>query len=292
MNTFREVRLYQDRLEPVKSLLLSLFLFTASGLTGIAAAERAPKVAVAAFTFHTFSVFETVERTAQAGAHYLETFTNQALSPADPTKIYATSPAQRALLRAHLAKHGVEIISCMGAVAKDEAKARAFFDLAVSLGARNIGTDSVDSLGTIEKIIGDYPLTVSFHNHARDPKKPEYRNYDPAFIRDLLKNRHPRLGVCADTGHYATSGVVPLEAIKMLAGRINSVHLKERAAIGSRTPDLVYGTGITATVDILAELRRQRFDGLLVIEYEVNPRNNLAEVKQCVEFLREHLKTQ
>ena len=32
-------------------------------------------------------------------------------------------------------------------------------------------------------------------------------------------------------------GVVPLDAIKLLAGRALSVHLKERSAIGSRTPD-------------------------------------------------------
>ena len=253
------------------------------------AAEPAPRLTISAYTFHTFTVLEAVEKAAECGAHAIETFTNQSLSPADPTKIYALSDAQRALLRAHLAKHGVEIVSCMGAVPKEEAKARAFFDTAKNLGAKNIGTDSVDSLATIEKIIGDYDLTIAFHNHAADPKKPEYRNSDPAFMRDLLKGRHPRIGVCADTGHYATSGVVPLDAITLLGGRVHSVHLKERSAIGSRTPDQVYGTGVSRIAAILAELRRQKFAGPVVVEYESNPRNNLAEVKQCVSFLQQHL---
>jgi len=253
------------------------------------AAAPAPTITVSAYTFHTFTVFEAVEKAALGGARAIETFTNQSLSPADPTKIYALSDAQRALLRAHLAKHGIEIVSCMGAVPKDEAKARAFFDTAVKLGAKNIGTDSVDSLATIEKIIGDYALTVAFHNHAADPKKPGYRNSDPVFMRDLLQGRHPRIGVCADTGHYATSGVVPLEAIQLLAGRIHSVHLKERSAIGTRTPDQVYGTGVSRLADILAELRRQRFTGPLVVEYETNPRNNLEEVKQCLAFLQRYV---
>jgi sugar phosphate isomerase/epimerase len=265
--------------------LLSLLVSTLA----VHAAQPGPRLTISAYTFHTFTVFEAVEKTAQCGARHLETFTNQSLSPTDPTKIYALSDAQRDLLRVHLAKHGIEIVSCMGAVPKDEAKARAFFDTAKKLGAKNIGTDSVDSIDTIQKIIGDYDLTVAFHNHAGDPKKPEYRNSDPVFMRDLLTNRHPRIGVCADTGHYATSGVVPLDAIKLLAGRVLSVHLKERSAIGTRTPDQVYGTGVSRLADILAELRRQNFSGPVVIEYETNPRNNLAEVKQCMDFLKKNL---
>lgn len=274
----------------MKTRLLLLSLAVALVTFGRAApAAPASRLTIAAYTFHTFTVFEAVEKAAACGVHALETFTNQSLSPTDPTKIYALNATQLATLRAHLAKHGVAIVSCMGAVPKDETKARAFFDTAKKLGAKNIGTDSVGSLATIEKIIGDYDLTVGFHNHAADPKKTEYRNSDPAFMRDLLKGRNPRIGVCADTGHYATSGVVPLEAIKLLAGRVFSVHLKERSAIGSRTPDQVFGTGVSRTADILAELHRQQFAGPLVIEYETNPRNNLAEVKQCSEFLRLHL---
>ena len=270
-------------------LKLRLHLALFAPALAFAAAEPGPRIVVSAYTFHTFTVFEAVEKTAQCGAHFLETFTNQSLSPADPTKIYELSDAQRALLREHLVKHHVRIVSCMGAVPKDEAKARVFFDTAKKLGAMNIGTDSVDSIDTIQKIISDYDLTVAFHNHAADPKKPEYRNSDPVFMRDLLNGRNPRIGACADTGHYATSGITPLDAIKLLTGRVRSVHLKERSAIGARTPDQVYGTGVSRIADILAELRRQNFSGPIVIEFETNPRDNLTEVTQCVDFLQKHL---
>lgn len=269
----------------IRTLLLSCLL------TGtIAAAEPAgPALACSAYTFRKDTLFGAIEKAAQCGVRHIETFTNLPLSPDDPTRIYELSDAQLERLSVHLAKHGVSIVSCMGAVPKDEAKARAFFATAARLGARNIGTDSVESVDTIEKIIGDYGLTVAFHNHPANPQKPEYRNSDPHFMSALLKGRHERIGVCADTGHYATSNVVPLDAVRLLSGRIKSVHLKDRAAIGRRTPDQVYGTGVLDLAGLLKELRRQGFVGWLVIEYESNPENNLDEVRRCAGFVRTQL---
>lgn len=269
----------------IRSLLLSCLLTGA-----IAAAEPAgPTLACSAYTFRKDTLFGAIEKAAQCGVRHIETFTNLPLSPDDPTRIYELSDAQLERLRGHLAKHGVSIVSCMGAVPKDEAKARAFFATVVRLGARNIGTDSVEAVDMIEKIIGDYDLTVAFHNHPANPQKPEYRNSDPHFMSALLKGRHERIGVCADTGHYATSNVVPLDAVRLLAGRIKSVHLKDRAAIGRRTPDQVYGTGVLDLAGLLKELRRQGFVGWLVIEYESNPENNLDEVRRCASFVRTQL---
>lgn len=248
-----------------------------------------PGVVCSAYTFRNVTLFEAVERTAQCGITAIETYTNLPLSPDDPTRIYLLNEAQRERLRKHLDRHGVRIVSCMGAVPRDEQKARAFFQIAKELGASNIGTDSVDAIDTIERIIGDYDLTVAFHNHPPNPQRPGYRNSDPAFMKQLLAGRHPRIGVCADTGHYATSNVVPLEAVKLLADRIKSVHLKDRAAIGRRTPDQVLGTGVLEVAGIMDELKRHAFRGWYVIEYESNPGHNLTEVAQCAAFIRSQL---
>lgn len=68
--------------------LVALAILAASCAALSFAAKPAPEmgVAVASYTFHTFTVFEAIERTAQTGAHCLETFTNQALRPGDSTK--------------------------------------------------------------------------------------------------------------------------------------------------------------------------------------------------------------
>ena len=259
------------------------------GADGAGDRDSRPGIVCSAYTFRKVSLFEAVEMASRSGIRLIETYTNLSLSPDDPTKIYALSDQQLERLKRHLAKFDVRIVSCMGAVPVDEARARAFFQTVKRLGASNIGSDSVEAIDTIEKIIADYDLTVAFHNHAVNPQKPAYRNSDPHFMRTLLAGRDPRIGVCADTGHYATSNVVPLEAVKLLADRIKSVHVKDRSAIGRRTPDQVLGTGVLEIAAIVRELRHRSFAGWYVIEYETSPGNNLIEVAQCAAFLRKQL---
>ena len=77
-----------------------------------------------------------------------------------------------------------------------------------------------------------------------------------------------------------------LDCVKILEGRIMSVHMKERAALGPGQHDTIFGTGITDMGAILAELKRQKFDGNISIEYEYNWDNSVPDVKQCVDFVR------
>jgi sugar phosphate isomerase/epimerase len=254
-----------------------------------AAEKKTPFLVCSAYTFRQDSLLGAIERAASLGVKHIETFTNLPLSADDQTRVYELNDAQIARLQAHLEKHGVSVISCMGGVPKDEKKARAFFDAATRLGARYIGTDSVDAIDTIEKIIGDYDLTVAFHNHPTNPSKPEYRNSDPHYMLALLAGRHERIGVYADTGHYATSGVVPMEALRLLGDRVKALHLKDRAAIGERTPDLVYGQGALDVAGMIRDLVTREFSGLLVMEYEVNSPNKFEEVRQCAEFVQAEL---
>jgi len=138
---------------------------------------------------------------------------------------------------------------------------------------------------------------VGIHQHAKRFKKerdaqgnqvidPNYKVWDPAFIRDQVAKRDKRIGACADLGHWQTSGLKALDCVKILEGRIMSVHMKERAALGPGQHDTIFGTGITDMGAILAELKRQKFDGNISIEYEYNWDNSVPDVKQCVDFVR------
>jgi sugar phosphate isomerase/epimerase len=127
---------------------------------------------------------------------------------------------------------------------------------------------------------------VGYHEHAKKEKDPSYKIWDPQFVLDLVKNRDPRIGACADTGHWQTSGLRPLDCIKLLKGRIVSLHLKERPVIGQHLPDCVYGTGVSETTLVLEELRKQKFDGHISIEYENNWDNSVGDIGQCIGFVR------
>ena len=102
----------------------------------------------------------------------------------------------------------------------------------------------------------------------------------------LVQGRDHRLGSCADTGHFVRSGVKPVDALKILEGRVMSSHLKDLHEFAPGGHDVPFGTGYSDVPGILNELRRQNFQGHISIEYEYNLDHSLPEVAQCVGFIR------
>jgi sugar phosphate isomerase/epimerase len=167
----------------------------------------------------------------------------------------------------------------------EEAEARKLFAFGKRLGLYAITTESFEAIDTIEKMVKEFDIRVGFHDHPRRPDKPNYRMWDPYFILELTKDRDQRIGACADTGHWQTSGINPLWAVKTLKGRIVSSHLKDKQDFG-KSHDVPYGTGVGQIGDILAELKAQGFEGNISIEYEYNWENSLPEVTKCVDFVK------
>ena len=148
-----------------------------------------------------------------------------------------------------------------------------------------INTESVDALDTFEKLVKEYDIKVGFHDHPKREKNPEYRMWDPNYILEVCKGRDARIGSCADTGHWVRSGLKPVDALRILKGRIMSSHLKD-LDVAPNGHDVVYGTGVSDVKGILDEFAAQGFTGPISIEYEYKQEDNLAEAKQCIEFVR------
>jgi len=152
----------------------------------------------------------------------------------------------------------------------DEAEWRQIFEFAKKIGLYGITTESVNQLDIIEKLVKEFDIRVGIHEHARRANDANYKVWDPNYVLSVVKDRDKRIGACADTGHWATSGIKPLDGIKLLRGHIISLHLKERTEIGKQLPDAVYGTGVSNIKGILDELKKQGFEGNISIEYENN----------------------
>ncbi|NLF56616.1 MAG: sugar phosphate isomerase/epimerase, partial [Candidatus Hydrogenedens sp.] len=124
-------------------------------------------------------------------------------------------------------------------------------------------------------------INVAIHNH---PKPSMYWDYNK--VLEAVEGLSPRVGSCADTGHWPRSGVNPLEAVKALAEakRIISFHFKDLNEFGNREAhDVIWGTGVCNVKDIMAELKSQNVKGVFSIEYEHNWENSLPEISRCVE---------
>ncbi len=241
-----------------------------------------------AYTFKSFTVFEAIEKTAQAGARVIEFYPGQKLSKEEPDVKWDHNASDETFAKvvAKLAQHKIKAVNYgVVGIPTEEAEARKLFAFAKKLGLYAITTESFEAIETIEKMVKEFDIRVGFHDHPRRPDKPNYRMWDPYFILELTKDRDPRIGACADTGHWQTTGINPLWAVKTLKGRIISSHLKDKEDFG-KSHDVPYGTGVGQVGDILAELKAQGFEGNISIEYEYNWETSLPEVTKCVEFVK------
>ena len=268
----------------------------AASLPPIPAAYKTGGFAIGcqAYTFNRFTAFEAIEKTEQAGGKIIEFFPGQKLSKENPDlKVDHGSPQVDdvvAKLQAKLAQHKIKAVNYgVVGIPNDEAGARKIFEFAKKLGLRAVTTESTESIDVIEKLVKEYNIGCGYHNHPRRANDANYKVWDPNYIAELVKGRDPRIGSAADTGHWTRSGVKPIEALKILKGRIISSHLKDLNEFGKGDAhDVPYGTGVSEVKGCLDELKAQGFDGNISIEYEYHWDNSVPEVKQCIDFVREY----
>lgn len=246
--------------------------------------------AVCAYSFRKCTAFEAIDKAKACGAEAIELFLWQKLSPEHPDVILNQnlSDEHLAALKAKLQASGIQAVNAYsGDIGKTEADTRKLFEFAKRLGLRGLtGEPSVDKLDLVEKLVKESGVQLCFHNHAKNPAKPEYRNWDPDYLMGLMKDRDPRMGFSVDTGHIYRSGMDPVAYLKTVQGRVLSIHLKDikEAKLGS--PDVPYGQGVGDIPAILAELKRQGFSGHVGVEFDDISEHIDQDVKQCLDVIK------
>lgn len=242
-----------------------------------------------AWTWNHFTVFEAIEKTAQAGGKVIEFFPGQRLSPEEKTVSWDhnASPETIEKVKAKLKEFNIVAVNYgVVGIPRDPAGARKVFEFAKALGLRAITTESVDAIDTFEPLVKEFDIMVAFHDHPKQPKNPNYKMWDPNYILSVVKNRDRRIGACADTGHWVRSGLRPVDCLRILKGHIISSHLKDLNEVAPGAHDVPFGFGVSDVTAILDELKRQKFDGNISIEYEHEMDRSMPMVAQCIGFVR------
>jgi sugar phosphate isomerase/epimerase len=287
----------------IRSLSSSVLALALFALVPAHAAEPIPDankvggfaIGCQAYSFNRYSVFEAIEKTAEVGAKVIEFYPGQKLTADDATKWGHDAPPEAvAKVKEKLAKHGI-IAVAYGVVGlpKDEPGCRKVFEFAKTMGIRVINTESVDSIDTFEPLVKEYDIKVGFHDHPKREKDPNYKMWDPNYILSVVEKRDPRIGSCADTGHWQRSGLDPVECIRILKGHVVSSHLKDLVPGDDGKGglhDVPYGTGKGKIAETLAEYKAQGFSGPISVEYEYNWTESVPEIKQCIDFVRAQAK--
>lgn len=242
-----------------------------------------------AYTFNRFSVFEAIEKTAAAGGKIIEFYPGQKLTAEEPNVKWDHNASDEVIqkVKDKLAKHKIKAVNYgVVGIPKDEAAARKIFEFAKKMEFYGVTTESVEAIDTIEKMVKEYDIRVGFHDHPKQPRNPNYRMWDPNYILSVVKDRDTRIGSCADTGHWLASDVDPVEALRILRGRVISSHLKDRNVTGPTHIDVAFGAGVGKVGEILDELKKQGFQGNISVEFEYNWDASVTDVAQCVGFIR------
>lgn len=274
----------------MKTLLLSL-LFAASSFA--ATIPDSAKVGefyagCQAYSFRMYNVFEAIDKTAQCGGKTIEFYPGQKFDDTAKWDHNATpemiGKVQKALADKGLTAVGYGVIK----LGQDDANNRKIFELCKKLGIGIVVTEpDVTALDKIEALVKEFDIKMAIHNHPKRPLDRAYMFWDPDYVLGLVKDRDPRMGACADVGHWVRSGLDPVECIKKLKGRIFDSHMKDLTEFGNvKAHDLPFGQGKSNIVGILAEYHAQGFAGPLHCEYEHNWETSVPEITQCLDFVK------
>lgn len=238
-----------------------------------------------AYSFRNFTLFETIEKNAALGLKCLEAYPTQRLSLQMPDVKFDHNAPDGVLdaVKEKLTAAGVKLVH-YGVVnlPNDEEQCRQVFDFAQEMGIETIVSEPPkDALDLVDRLCQEYRINMAIHNH---PAPSPY--WDPNTVVRACRGRSRYIGACADTGHWSRSGVNPVDALKMLEGRILGVHLKDIESHDSEASDVPWGTGVCNVPALLEELHRQHTEPVFSIEYVSDAEDPYSDILECVEWFR------
>ncbi|GAB4453222.1 MAG: hypothetical protein OHK0029_05620 [Armatimonadaceae bacterium] len=243
-----------------------------------------------AWNFHRETVVDAIEKTAQTGAKVIEFFPGQRIGGETGDARFGPDTPDAALyaVKEKLGKHGVQAVAFgVTGFGKNDDANRKTFEFARKMGIGTITCEPDASvMDALDKLVAEYDIKVAIHNHPRKPNDANYRYWDPKYVLSVVKDHDRRIGACADTGHWVRSGVKPVDGLKILRGRVLSLHLKDLDKFAPNGADNPFGTGVSDIPAILRELKAQKFDGVISIEYENNWDRSVPEIAQCIGYIR------
>ena len=194
-----------------------------------------------------------------------------------------TDPAVAKKYIQEAADQGVTVIG-YGVVhlGKDRDANKRFFDFAKAMDLGYLSADpDPESFDGLDRLVEEYGVGVGIHNHG-----PGHRYDKIDTIAAAIKDHHPKIGCCIDTGHFLRSKEDPVRAVEVFGNRVYGVHLKDVKDAKTFT---VLGKGDLRTADFLAALAKLKYNYGMMIEYEESEANPVADIRECLTAYRECL---
>lgn len=240
---------------------------------GADASKPGLKLGLQLYSLRGFSVDEALRHAKELGFEQVEFYSG--MLPLD------SSVEEIASMRKKVAELGLSISAHgVNAFGADAEKNRQTFEFAKALGIPTITADpSPEAFDSLDDLVKEFDIRIAIHNHG-----PRHRYNQVIDVLRAIEGRDERIGACADLGHFIRSGQKPVEVIRLLKGRLYGIHLKDFAEMKDRTEGVILGKGHMDVRAVFAALMDVGFpaNGALSLEYEENPKDPIADIKECV----------
>ncbi len=239
-----------------------------------------------AYTFKEFTTFEAIAKIKEAGGNMVEIYPGQILKPGSTVKVHHTMPEESIVeLLAECKRQGIHPVNYGVVAAANPEEVKSIMAFAKRMGLYAVTTESTEQVVAWEAAAIETDIKVGFHQHGGSMSNPKYKVWHPLYILGVIESRDKRIGACADLGHWRTSNLNSVECLRILEGRIVSVHLKDKEKDGQAAVVTV-GTGVVDIAACIEELKRQKFDGHFSVEHENHWKDNVSHVKAAIDFVK------
>jgi len=240
------------------------------------------KLSIQTWTFHKYSFLQSVEKADSLGVKFLEVYPGQKVGgDIQGAFSYSLDKDSRDKLKQFLEYRGIKVVA-LGVIDKDyynKDNLEKFFEFAKYMGISFITAEPEwNDLDEFNRLAGKYKVKVALHCHP----KPSSHYWHPDSTVAAMNGRQ-HIGAWPDIGHWARNGINIQEAMKKVEGKIWGLHLKDiKEFNNTAAEDTLLGQGVCDIPAVMKELKRQKFKGVVSIEYEVNPLRNMSEMQQNV----------
>lgn len=225
------------------------------------------RMGIQSYSLRGFKADEAMAHTKALGIRYWEAYQAHVPITTDPAQVAASLDKLKAS-DIRLWAHGVSRFTA------DDAANRKIFEGAKALGIQVLSADpDPQSFASLEKLVDEFKIKIAIHNHG-----PGHRYDKLQHVVDAVKDRHPLIGACVDTGHFLRSKENPVKVVETLGPRVFGVHLKD---VKDAVKFTILGKGDLDVLGLFKVLRDLRFRDVMALEYEENPQNPISDITEC-----------
>jgi sugar phosphate isomerase/epimerase len=263
-----------------RSFLTALSATPALLQFSIRRAEAVPsgfKLGVASYSLRKFSRTQAIAMVKQLNTPYINIKEFHLLLRSTPDEIAA---ARKEFQDAGLIILGGGNIPFQ---ADDDADIRHKFEYAKLAGMPLIVcAPTARTLPKLERFVKEYDIKIAVHNHGRTDKHFP----TPQSVLKVVNSMDPRCGLCVDVGHTAETGVDVVDSIREAGSRLLDVHIKDTSDLADAAKQTPVGEGKMPVAAIFKELTQMKYQGGVMLEYEVDENDPLPGMSKSFAYMR------